>query len=44
MRIDKNTGQEYTDFWDWLRADWHAIWIISLVLAYAAYLTTTEEE
>jgi hypothetical protein len=43
MRIDKNNGQRYNDFGDWLRADGHVIWLISLVFAYAAYLVTTEE-
>ena len=43
MRADKNSGQVYDDFWDWLRKDGHTIWIISLVFAYVAYLTTTEE-
>ena len=44
VRVDKNTGQEYEDFGDWLRNDGHIVWIISLVFAYAAYLLTTEEE
>ena len=43
MRIDKNNGQRYDDFLDWLRTDAHALWLISLVFAYAAYLATTEE-
>jgi hypothetical protein len=43
MRADKNSGQIYADFWDWLRDDGHVIWIISLVFAYAHYLMTTEE-
>jgi hypothetical protein len=43
LRVDKNKGQPYEDFWDWLRTDGHAIWIISLVFAYAAYLVTTDE-
>jgi hypothetical protein len=43
MRVDKNTGQSYEDFWHWLRIDAHAVWIISLVFAYAAYLMTTDE-
>jgi len=43
MRADKNTGQKYNDFWDWLRTDGHTIWIISLVFAYAYYLMTTVE-
>lgn len=43
MRMDKNTGQVYDDFWDWLRNDGHTIWIISLFFAVAEYLITTEE-
>jgi hypothetical protein len=43
MRADRNSGQVYDDFWDWLRNDGHAIWILSLILAYAAYLSTTQE-
>ncbi len=43
MRVDKNTGEPYEDFLDWLRADAHALWLISLVFAYLAYLLTTEE-
>jgi hypothetical protein len=43
MRADKNTGQIYDNFVDWLQTDGHLVWIISLVFAYAAYLMTTEE-
>ncbi len=44
MRIDKNDPeQRYIDFGDWLRTDWHALWVISLVFAYLRYLLTTEE-
>jgi hypothetical protein len=43
VRIDKNSGQEYEDFWAWLRDDGHIVWAISLMFAYAAYLLTTEE-
>ncbi len=43
MRVDKNTGQRYDDFWDWLRNDDHIIWIIGLVFGYAYYISTTEE-
>ncbi len=43
MRIDRNDGQEYADFWDWLGRSWHALLILSLVLAYVYYRLTTEE-
>lgn len=43
MRIDKNTGQVYEDFVDWLRTDSHFFWIISLLFAVMAYYITTEE-
>jgi len=43
MRADKNTGEMYDDFWGWLRADLHAVWIFSLFFAYAYYLMTTAE-
>jgi hypothetical protein len=44
MRAEKNDpGQVYDDFWDWLRTDQHAVWIISLFFAYLYYLLTTEE-
>ena len=43
MRIDKHNGQEYQDYWDWLRDDGHIIWIITLVFGYVYYLMTTEE-
>lgn len=43
MRADRNNGQIYDDFWDWLRNDGHLVWIISLVFAYAAYILTTED-
>ena len=43
MRIDKQTGREYNDFWDWLQDDGHLIWALTLVFAYAAYLLSTEE-
>jgi len=43
MRRDKNTGEIYDSFVDWLRTDIHFVWIISLVFAVAAYLLTTEE-
>ncbi len=43
MRIDKNTGQVYADFRDWLFADNHLVWIISLFFAVVAYYATTEE-
>jgi len=43
MRADKNTGQTYNDFGDWLRTDDHVIWIIGLVLGYMYYLLTTQE-
>ena len=41
MRTDRNTGQKYEDFRDWLRAG-HTIWIITLVFAYAYYLGSTD--
>lgn len=31
----------YADFWDWLFR--HPIWVINIVLGYAAYIATTEE-
>ena len=44
MRAEKNNPQQrYTDFWDWLRTDWHPIWILTIVFGYLYYLTTTEE-
>ena len=43
MRVDKNTGQVYENFYDWLWADGHIIWIISLFFAILAYYVTTEE-
>lgn len=44
MRTDKNNpGQVYADFWDWLRTDWHPLWVVSTVFAYMYYLMTTEE-
>jgi hypothetical protein len=43
MRVDKNNGQVYEDFVDWLRTDRHIIWIISLLFAVVAYYVTTEE-
>ena len=43
MRIDRNTGQIYSDFRDWLRVDRHAIWILSLIFAYAYYPGSTIE-
>ena len=43
MRVDKNTGQVYEDFPDWLRHDGHLIWIISLFFAVVYYFVTTEE-
>jgi hypothetical protein len=43
MRVDKQTGQIYEDFADWLRTGGHMAWIISLFFAYVRYLTTTEE-
>lgn len=42
MRRDRNNGQIYRDFWDWLRDDGHVIWLISLIFAYVAYLGTTD--
>ena len=44
MRAEKNDrGQIYNDFWDWLRADEHFIWVVTLVFGYLYYLLTTEE-
>jgi hypothetical protein len=44
MRAEKdNPDQKYIDFWDWLRTDSHAIWLLSLGIAYLYYLMTTEE-
>jgi hypothetical protein len=44
MRAEKdNPEQKYNDFWDWIRTGWHAIWLLSLVIAYLYYLMTTEE-
>ncbi len=43
MRYDKNNGQYYNGFADWLFDDGHVLWIISLFFAVAAYLLTTEE-
>ncbi len=44
MRADKNNPQKvYEDFWDWLRTDWHPLWLISLFFAYVYYLLSTEE-
>jgi hypothetical protein len=43
MRVDRKTGQSYENFGHWLLTDRHIIWIISLFLAYAYYLGTTEE-
>ncbi len=43
MRRDKNNGQIYENFADWLWDDGHTIWIITLFFAIAYYLMTTEE-
>ncbi len=44
MRAEKNDpGQRYDNFWDWVLADLHALWLISLAFAYIYYLLTTEE-
>ncbi len=43
MRVDKNTGQVYKNFADWLRTDGHFVWIISLFFALLVYYVTTEE-
>ncbi len=44
MRIDKNDPSEvYVDFWDWLTRSWHIVLILSAVISYLVYLTTTEE-
>ena len=43
VRIDRNNGKEYGDFWEWLRDDGHMIWIITLVFGCAYYLFITEE-
>ncbi len=44
MRAEKeDPGQRYDDFWDWLRTDWHPIWILSILFGYMYYLMTTEE-
>ncbi len=44
MRVEKNNpNQVYTDFWHWLRTDWHPYMILSLFCAYVLYLTTTRE-
>jgi hypothetical protein len=42
MRADRNTGQTYKDFWDWLRRG-HIIWIIFIFFAYGWYLGSTEK-
>ena len=44
MRSEKgNPKLTYVDFWDWLRTDWHPVWILALVFGYLYYLATTEE-
>ena len=44
MRVERNNAhQEYRDFWEWLMAGWHPIWIITLFFGYAYYLATTAE-
>jgi len=42
MRIDRNTGQTYKDFWDWLRRG-HIIWMFIIFFAYGWYLGSTEK-
>jgi len=44
MRSEKkNPQQRYTNFWDWLHWDDHAVWLLSTAIAYWYYLITTEE-
>ena len=42
MRIDKNSPhQVYDSFAEWLQ--WHPVWFLNVVFAYAYYLVSTEE-
>ena len=42
MRMDKNNPWKlYTDFWDWLQQ--HPIWILTLLIGYMYYLSSTDE-
>ncbi|MDD5338728.1 MAG: hypothetical protein PHG35_04880 [Dehalococcoidales bacterium] len=41
MRIDRNTGQTYKNFWDWLCRG-RIFWIFFIFFAYGWYLGSTE--
>ena len=44
MRIDcKNPRQRYDYFWNWLRTDRNAMWIIFGLFSFMYYLITTYE-
>ncbi len=43
MRRDRNTGQIYKSFWDWLFNGGHLMWIILIFFAYGWYLGSTDE-
>ena len=44
MRTERNNPrQRYDDFFNWLRYDGHAIWLLTGVFAYLYYLLTTYE-
>jgi hypothetical protein len=43
MRRDRNTGQIYQNYGDWLFNYGHSLWILTLFFGYGWYLGSTDE-
>jgi hypothetical protein len=43
MRQDRNNGQIYKNYGDWLFNYGHAVWILALFFGYGWYLGSTDQ-